>query len=252
MIEEVLRRPLDADGNRVFGLPAPSAIGEPTYVDLVSAPQANGTAAPGSSLLAAPADHVHPDSSGGVDYDFILMNDPASPTVSYTATYTGQNLTNETWTNLASALIKTIDYTYTLGMAVTEVRKAYDPTGAVAAQVSFSYNYSGIGPFSTMTRDIGSPGTPSADVLLEGDPVFSDVTYTPTYGSGYVNDELWAFTGSGLTIKTIHYVYNMDLTLGSELRRVYASDGTTIVGQLTITYTYSSGDLVSLQKVRNI
>ncbi len=248
---ETLTRAVDADGNRLFGLPVPIGTGEPTFVDHVSVPQAPGAATPGASFLAAAADHVHP-ASGGVNYDILLMNDPSSTNVIYTASYSGNDLVTETWTNAALTLIKRVDYTYASGLVSTEVRKVYDATGStVVAQVSFTYNYTGIGPFSVMTRDLGAFGTPSIDALLENDPVFDDITYTPTYGSGYVNDEVWSFTASGLTIKTIHYVYNMDLTLGSEIRRVYAADGTTIVGQITATYSYA-GDLSSISKARNI
>lgn len=58
---DVLRRPLDADGHPVSALGAPAAPRDATFTDNTSVPKpAAGVGAPGASLLAAPADHVHP------------------------------------------------------------------------------------------------------------------------------------------------------------------------------------------------
>lgn len=57
---EVLLRPLDAAGLAVSNLGEPRAARDATYTDTTSLPAPVGRlAAPGSSLLAAPADHQH-------------------------------------------------------------------------------------------------------------------------------------------------------------------------------------------------
>lgn len=63
--EDVLERPVDAAGKRIRNLGAPVAAKDATFTDNNSVPRAgSGAGAPGTSLLAAPADHVHPASSG--------------------------------------------------------------------------------------------------------------------------------------------------------------------------------------------
>jgi hypothetical protein len=63
--EDVLERPLDAAGKRIRRLGDPVAGKDATFTDNSTAPKAgSGTGSPGTSLLAAPADHVHPASSG--------------------------------------------------------------------------------------------------------------------------------------------------------------------------------------------
>jgi len=63
--EDVLERPLDAAGKRIRSLGDPVAAKDATFTDNSAVPRANaGTGSPGTSLLAAPADHAHPASSG--------------------------------------------------------------------------------------------------------------------------------------------------------------------------------------------
>lgn len=62
---ETLRTSVDANGHRIIGLGAPAEPADATYVDPVSVPLPDGAASPGTSLLAAAADHVHPSAAGG-------------------------------------------------------------------------------------------------------------------------------------------------------------------------------------------
>jgi hypothetical protein len=63
--EDVLERPLDAAGKRIRNLGDPTVAKDATFTDTATVPKADaGTGSPGTSLLAAPADHVHPASSG--------------------------------------------------------------------------------------------------------------------------------------------------------------------------------------------
>lgn len=57
---DVCQRPVDAGGFVVSNLGEPQARGDATFTDIASAPRAIArAAAPGKSLLAAPADHEH-------------------------------------------------------------------------------------------------------------------------------------------------------------------------------------------------
>jgi hypothetical protein len=61
MAKDVAQRELDQAGFRISNLGTPTAAGDATKTDNATAPLANsGAGSPGSSLLAAPADHVHP------------------------------------------------------------------------------------------------------------------------------------------------------------------------------------------------
>lgn len=61
MAEDVLQRPLDAANNRVRRLGTPTAARDATFTDNASTPKPDAAVgAAGASLLAAPADHVHP------------------------------------------------------------------------------------------------------------------------------------------------------------------------------------------------
>lgn len=60
-VSDVLQRDLDAGGRVVRGLGLPERPGDATYTDNKSPPRPAGPEAlAGKSLLAAPADHVHP------------------------------------------------------------------------------------------------------------------------------------------------------------------------------------------------
>jgi hypothetical protein len=58
---DILRRPLNADGQPIANLGSPRERGGATHTDNQAVPlPAAGAGRPGQSLLAAPADHVHP------------------------------------------------------------------------------------------------------------------------------------------------------------------------------------------------
>lgn len=73
---ELLQRKLDADGNEISNLGTPTAPQSATYTDLATQPSDVGAASPGSSLLAAPADHSHEGVHGvGVDGGAVATGD---------------------------------------------------------------------------------------------------------------------------------------------------------------------------------
>ncbi len=149
MAEELLRAPLNAANHRVRGLGVPTASKDATYTDNTTVPQPAGTPSPGSSLLAAPADHVHSN------YDLLLFADPES-NVTHTLAYSSGLVSTETWTNSSAQTVKTIAYTYSSGRVATEVRKVFIPsTAVVVAQITITYTYSaGILQSTSQTRDV--------------------------------------------------------------------------------------------------
>jgi hypothetical protein len=78
MSKDVAQRELDQAGFRISNLGTPTAAGDATKTDNTAVPLANaGTGAPGSSLLAAPADHVHPATPGGGGSYAATLSDPS-------------------------------------------------------------------------------------------------------------------------------------------------------------------------------
>lgn len=95
--------------------------------------------------------------SGVSNYDFLLDNEPDAVGTDYAITRSLGKVSQESWTNTStSALIKTIDYTRTLGLVTTEVRKVYDSLGTtVVAQLTVVYTRSlGHMASAVYTRDI--------------------------------------------------------------------------------------------------
>ena len=148
--EEALRSDLDYGGKRGTNLGAPAAARDATYTDNTSAPRSSGLAAAGTSLLAAPADHVHPA------IDQLLETDPVDVGTTYSLSYTSGLVTSEVWKRANTTVYKQIDYTYTAGLVTTEVRKVFAANGTtVIGQITFTYSYSGgLWSSTTQTRDI--------------------------------------------------------------------------------------------------
>ena len=78
MSKDVAQRELDQAGFRISNLGTPTDAGDATKTDNASVPLANaGTGSPGTSLLAAPVDHVHPASPGGGSSYAVTLSDPS-------------------------------------------------------------------------------------------------------------------------------------------------------------------------------
>jgi hypothetical protein len=95
---------------------------------------------------------------------------------------------------------------------------------------------------------------PYNEFLLENDPTAetgaTDATYTPTYSGINVTKEEWKRNDTTL-IKSIDYTYS-GVNVTTEVRKVFASDGTTIVAQVTWTYSYSGITVTSATMVRDV
>lgn len=88
------------------------------------------------------------------------------------------------------------------------------------------------------------------DFLLDNEPIAYDATYTATRTGSLVTKESWFYTGPALT-KSIDYTYANGF-VSTEVRKVFAANGVTILGQTTVTYTYANGYVASATYVRNI
>jgi len=79
MAKDIAQRDLDQGGHQISNLGDPKQAGDATRVDTRSIPKAAmGSGSPGTSLLAAPADHVHPAASvGGGGSGAITFADPS-------------------------------------------------------------------------------------------------------------------------------------------------------------------------------
>ena len=77
MSKDVAQRELDQAGFKISNLGNPTAAGDATKTDNTTIPLANaGTGSPGTSLLAAPVDHVHPAAAASSAYS-AMVSDPS-------------------------------------------------------------------------------------------------------------------------------------------------------------------------------
>lgn len=83
MAKDLAQRELDQRGFRITNLGTPTAAGDATKTDNAAVPKAaSGAGAPGTSFLAAPADHVHPAPPGGAGAGIIALDDPTEQVAS--------------------------------------------------------------------------------------------------------------------------------------------------------------------------
>lgn len=92
---------------------------------------------------------------------------------------------------------------------------------------------------------------PDGDFLLDNEPNSLGTTYSNTFTGGKLTQEKWARTAGGATLKTIDYTYT-GAKVTTEVRKVYASDGTTIAAQMTVTYTYTGSTVTGETLVRDV
>lgn len=82
------------------------------------------------------------------------------------------------------------------------------------------------------------------DEALEVDPDETNTTYTVTRDTqSRVTQESWTDTATAFELKRITYTFGSDDNVSTEVRKVFDPDnGTTILSQKTITYSYSAQD----------
>lgn len=88
------------------------------------------------------------------------------------------------------------------------------------------------------------------DQLLEGLNIESvGTTEDETYTTGQLTESLLKVGSTPL--RRITYTYSGGI-LQTEVVQVYASNGTTVIGQVSKTYTYSSGQVSQITTVRDV
>ncbi len=90
-----------------------------------------------------------------------------------------------------------------------------------------------------------------SELLLIGEPTAVNTTYSNTLSGSLPTQEVWRRTADSTLIKTIDYTYNTG-KLATEVRKVYAADGTTIIAQLSFTYSYTGSNITGKVITRDI
>jgi hypothetical protein len=104
----------------------------------------------------------------------------------------------------------------------------------------------------TLSQLVGAgAGVSTIDFLLDNEPVTPGITYTPTYSGGKVTAEEWKRTSGSAKVRSIDYTYSFN-RVSVEVRKVWDTPGTTIIGQQTWTYSYSGSSLASAVMTRDI
>lgn len=89
------------------------------------------------------------------------------------------------------------------------------------------------------------------DLFLDAEPTTPGNTYTNTKSGTQITQEKWVRTSDSTNLKTIDYTYTSG-KVTTEVRKVYAANGTTVVAQMTLTYTYSGSTVTSIAATRDI
>ena len=105
-----------------------------------------------------------------------------------------------------------------------------------------------------LVASVGDPYTDYYAFLLDNEPIAetgaTDASYTPTYSGIQVTKEEWKRNDATL-IKSIDYTYT-GISVTTEVRKVFAADGTTIKAQVTWTYVYTGVAVTSATMIRNV
>lgn len=186
MAKDVAQRDLDQANNRITNLGDPKAAGDATKTDNATAPKAaSGGGSPGTSLLASPADHVHPlGSSVGV----ISVEDASYQTV----TGSNEELVSETVIDLDA--VPGTELTMSLSAAV----KA--STGTATYQVRLG----------------GTPGNVDGTVALTMTSTATTFTPTRLHKDHLANpggQQLLKITAHGDSAAAVAHIYGKSVQL---------------------------------------
>lgn len=106
------------------------------------------------------------------------------------------------------------------------------------------------------TKNLAQLAT-ALDLLLAEDPDSAGNTYAyTTNANGTINVETWTHTAAAHTWKTITYAYltgTRARLVSSVVTKVFdTSNGTTVLAQMTETYTYTGNKITSSTKTRDV
>lgn len=105
--------------------------------------------------------------------------------------------------------------------------------------------------FRVAEPTLANDALPNGDFLLDNEPASLHNTYSNTILSGNVTQEVWVRTVGATNIKVIDYTYT-GARVTTEVRRVYALDGTTIIAQSTLTYSYTGSFVSGIVVTRDV
>lgn len=103
---------------------------------------------------------------------------------------------------------------------------------------------------ATITVSGGGGGVTEMERLLGGGEPIIGSLYDATKSGSTVTQERWRRSSDSSNLKTIDYTYSSG-RISTEVVKVYDTDGTTVLGQTTETYSWSTNPPTST-KVRNV
>jgi hypothetical protein len=161
MAKDVALRDLDQAGHRISNLGDPISIGDATKVDVTTVPKmAAGSGAPGTSLFAAAADHVHPAAPGTANaLAAVTFNDPSTQSadsgvdVIWAQAVDLSSLPGDTITASLTAIVRTTEG----ATGRVELRIGGDATLPDGTLVTALLTSSGTDELATARADIPKP-----------------------------------------------------------------------------------------------
>jgi hypothetical protein len=103
----------------------------------------------------------------------------------------------------------------------------------------------------TLAELASAAGLSIYDFLLDSEPNSVNYDYAISRTGGQVSQESWTNHATSKLLKSIDYTRSGG-HVDAEVRKIFDSDGVTVVAQLTVTYTRSGGNVVSATYVRNV
>ena len=96
------------------------------------------------------------------------------------------------------------------------------------------------------------PGVPLDLQLVADVPMFpTGTTYSITKVGARVTQEKWTRTVGATNLRTIDYTY-VGNRVSAEVRKVYAADGSTVLAQITLTYSYTFSTVTGITTTRDV
>jgi len=156
-------------------------------------------------------------------------------------TYTINTIINATTFDVVEAIVTstggTVEFRYPAGAKKVGV----DTTG---------FSSSGATTLQSLLTDLDSsisPGT-NTDFLLDNEPPRPTTNYAITRSGNVVTKEEWKRIDTTL-LKSIDYTRASGV-ITQEDRKVFATDGTTLLGHLRVIYTFGGGQVISAEYTR--
>jgi len=159
-------------------------------------------------------------------------------------TYTINSIINSTTIDVVESIVTSTGGTADLLYDSGSLRVGFNPAGLTAVSATDVQN-----AIQQLATSIGST-TLNYDLLLSVDPPRPDNNYSNIKTNNNITQETWKRTDL-TNLKRIDYTYTSN-KVTTEVIRVYAANGSTVVAQLTSTMTYSGNTVTAIASVRNI